>query len=124
MEALLRIYDCGLFGEGCLLEFELFDAGQKRLVAHAEPFGGSRLVVVAFLQSCGYLSSLYEPLCSSADFRQRASQIEAVEQRGLFSSRVVRRRADVQILRGDLCSASENARSLNAVFQFAHVARP
>ena len=51
-----------------LFELEFFDAGEKRLIADAQAFGSARFVVVAFLEGCGDLPTLHEPLRAPADF--------------------------------------------------------
>ena len=72
-----------------LFEGELFDAGEKRLVAYAEALGGARFVEVAFSERRVNLAALYETLGATAHLRKRASEIEAVQQGGLFSRRIV-----------------------------------
>src|SRR5262245_8320824 len=66
------------------LQFELFYAGEERLVADAESLGGAGLVEVAVSESCIYLSSLDQTLRTQADLRKRTAQIESIEQCGLL----------------------------------------
>src|SRR5262249_37639288 len=110
--------------EMALFQFELFYAGEKRLVADAEFLGCAGFIEVAVSEGRVYFPPLNQALRAQAHFRKRASEVKAVKQCGLLAVRVFRRRADIQIGRQDFAPSRENAGALDTVFEFANITGP